>query len=92
MLEKDLEVIGMGKWKCRCGQLMNDHNAPDRNYYRVFADVEWDAIVTDPDGNLNYYDDIPDPTYDVYKCPACGRLMVFGDDNRFKSYCLENDT
>lgn len=32
--------------------------------YLVFADVVWDQIETDEDGNTNYYN-LPDPTFDV---------------------------
>ena len=28
----------MGKWTCRCGQAMNDHQAPDLNAYSVYLD------------------------------------------------------
>ena len=28
----------MEKWTCRCGQAMNDHQAPDLNAYSVYSD------------------------------------------------------
>ncbi|WP_263284441.1 hypothetical protein [Streptococcus infantis] len=28
----------MGKWTCRCGQAMNDHQVPDPNAYSVYSD------------------------------------------------------
>lgn len=28
----------MGKWTCRCGQAMNNHQAPDPNAYSVYSD------------------------------------------------------
>lgn len=79
----------MGKWVCPCGQSMNDHAYPDKNFYRVFSDEDWDRIETDKNGNMNFFEDIPIPTYDVYKCPSCGRLMVFGDDDTYKIYIPE---
>ena len=79
----------MGKWTCKCGQAMNDHKCPDDNYYRAYSDFTWDAIPCDENGNVNFLEDIPDPTCDVYKCPRCGRLMIFGEDNRFISYRRE---
>ena len=48
----------MAKWNCPCGYPMHDHNAPDENFYRVFSDVEWNAIETDDNGNLNFCKDI----------------------------------
>ena len=47
------------------------------------------AIPCDENGNVNFLEDIPDPTFDVYKCPRCGRLMIFGEYNRFISYRRE---
>ena len=77
----------MGKWLCECGNPMNDHNYPNENGFTVFSDYEWDNIgnLTDNNNNINWYD-IPPSTYEVYKCPKCGRLMVFGESNRFLSY------
>lgn len=80
----------MGRWTCKCGQYMNDHKAPDENCYLAFADVVWDQIETDEDGNTNYYN-LPAPTFDVFVCPSCGRLMVFGDSNRCTFYKREDE-
>lgn len=70
----------MGKWVCECGQSMNDHAYPDKNCYRVFSDELWDKIseMTDENNNINWMD-IPEETYTMYKCPKCGRLMLFGE-------------
>ena len=73
----------MGKWTCKCGQYMNDHNCPNENGYLVFSEFEWDKIGSkiDKDNRISWYD-ILDPTFNVYKCPSCGRQMVFGESNR----------
>ena len=77
----------MGKWTCMCGNAMNDHNCPNENGYVVYSEQEWDEIgsLADDDGNINLFE-IPDQKYEVYKCPKCGRLMVFGESNRCLSY------
>lgn len=77
----------MGKWTCKCGQYMNDHNCPNENGFVVYSEKEWDQIgnQTDSNDNINLFD-IPNPTFDVYRCPACGRLMVFGESNRCLFY------
>ncbi len=80
----------MAKWTCRCGQHMNDHSSPDDNYYRVYSDREWHLIEHDDSGNMNYYEDIPLQTFDVYRCPTCGRLVIFGDGNFLESYIRED--
>lgn len=79
----------MSKWSCSCGARMDDHKCPDDNYYRVFSDEDWNNISTDEKGNLNLYEDIPTQTYDVYRCPKCGRLMVFGDNGCISVYKKE---
>ena len=73
----------MAKWTCKCGQSMNDHNCPNENGYLAYSESEWDAAgnLTDENDRISWYD-IPAPTFDVYKCPSCGRLMVFGESNR----------
>ncbi len=76
----------MGKWICKCGQYMNDHNCPNENGYLVFSEYEWDEISSQTDDDRISWYDIPAPTFDVYKCPSCGRLMVFGESNRCLYY------
>ena len=77
----------MGRWFCKCGYNMNDHNVPNENGYVVYSDFDWDnaSNMTDEDNKIDWLD-IPPSTYDVFKCPVCGRLMVFGKSNRFLSY------
>lgn len=77
----------MGQWLCYCGNPMNDHNYPNENGFIAFSDYEWDDIscMTDDENNINWMD-IPPSQYEVYKCPKCGRLMIFGESNRFLSY------
>lgn len=79
----------MGKWTCKCGQSMNDHKYPDENCYRVYSEHTWDTIPCDENGYANLLEDIPVPTYCVYKCPNCGRLMCFEDGNECTFYLRE---
>ena len=37
-------MLDMGKWTCRCGQAMNDHETPDPNSYSVFSDELFEEI------------------------------------------------
>ena len=81
----------MGKWTCKCGYPMNDHNCPDPNNYWVFSDLTWDKIEPDKNENVNFYN-LPAPDFDAYVCPSCGRIMLFdGKSNRCISYKPEND-
>lgn len=77
----------MGQWACPCGQRMTDYSYPDENGYYVYSDHDWEKMSdqTDSDDKIYWYD-IPAPTFSVYKCPTCGRLMVFGKSNRFLTY------
>lgn len=73
----------MGKWACKCGFGMNDHVYPDENLYRVFTDKRWDELnqKVDAEGKIKWEDVMEYYSYDIYRCPNCGNLMVFGDDN-----------
>ncbi len=72
----------MGKWTCRCGQAMNDHQAPDQNAYSVYSDEFLVEIMTKKDGNDTIsYDDISEASFHLWKCPNCGSFMVFGEED-----------
>lgn len=72
----------MGKWTCRCGQAMNDHQAPDPNAYSVYSDEFIVEIMTKKDGNDTIsYDDISEASFHLWKCPNCGSFMVFGEED-----------
>lgn len=73
----------MAQWTCKCGNAMNDHRCPDENNYWVFADSVLAQAGTC--GGL------PAPAYDVYVCPVCGRLSVFGGGETVKFYHPEHD-
>ena len=79
----------MAKWTCNCGHIMDDHKGPDENYFRVYSDLTWNEISSDENGNVNFFEDIHVPTFNVYRCPKCERLMVFGEGNSFTSYKKE---
>lgn len=83
----------MGKWICDCGYVMNDHEYPDKNAFLVFSEELWEKIseMTDENNKIDW-GNIPLQTYDMYRCPVCGRLMIFGEDEnsaRFTIYKKE---
>ena len=72
----------MGKWTCRCGQAMNDHKAPDPNAYSVYSDELLEDIFNNIDEhNRISYEDISEASFYMWKCPNCGSLMVFGEED-----------
>ena len=72
----------MGKWTCRCGQAMNDHKAPDPNAYSVYSDELLEDIFNNTDEhNRISYKDISEASFYMWKCPNCGSLMVFGEED-----------
>lgn len=75
----------MAKWRCLCGQAMNDHQVPGENTWLVFPETTWVTMPTDENDNINCYS-LPDPAFDVYVCPACGRLTVVGADGRIAAF------
>ena len=91
--EKVIGDILMGQWSCKCGQRMTDHTYPDKNAFLVFSQELWEEIsgMTDENGMIKF-EDVPLQTYDMYRCPACGSLMIFGEDEdnaRFTFYDKE---
>ena len=72
----------MGKWTCRCGQAMNDHQAPDPNAYSVYSDELLEDIFNNTDEHDRIsYEDISEASFYMWKCPNCGSLMVFGEED-----------
>ena len=70
----------MGKWTCRCGQAMNDHQAPDPNAYSVYSDELLEDIFNNTDEHDRIsYEDISEASFYMWKCPNCGSFMVFGE-------------
>ena len=77
---------GMSHWLCKCGYSMNDRECPNKNAYRAYSDYDWyEALEMIGDRNIHWAD-FRDPTYEVFKCPVCGRLMVSGVSTRFITY------
>lgn len=72
----------MGKWTCRCGQAMNDHQVPDPNAYSVYSDDLLEDIFKNTDEHDRItYEDISEASFYMWKCPNCGSLMVFGEED-----------
>ncbi len=72
----------MGKWTCRCGQAMNDHQAPDPNAYSVYSDELLEDIFNNTDEHDRIsYEDISEASFYMWKCPNCGSFMVFGEED-----------
>ena len=72
----------MGKWTCRCGQAMNDHQAPDPNAYSVYSDELLEDIFNNTDEHDRIsYEDISEASFYMRKCPNCASFMVFGEED-----------
>lgn len=76
----------MARFPCRCGKTPSNSSAPNDIELKAFTDVEWDDII-----NLGMIDsiDLPNPSHDVWRCPACGRIYVFEDISVIAVYALE---
>ncbi len=66
----------MSRMDCKCGETLSNTAAPNDIQLRVYTDKEWDDIL-----NCDSIEPwkIPLPKYDVWKCPKCGRIYVFGE-------------
>lgn len=72
----------MGKWTCKCGQEMNDHQAPDPNAYSVYSDELLEDIFSNTDEHDRIsYEDISEASFYMWKCPNCASFMVFGEED-----------
>ena len=73
----------MANYYCKCGDRLTNQLAPNNVQLRVFTDREWDDII-----NLGMIDsaDLPDPKYDVWRCPKCERVYVFEKNRVIKYY------
>lgn len=54
-----------------------------------FSEELWEEIssMTDENNKIKLTD-IPVQTYDMYKCPTCGRLMIFGEDEDASKFTI----
>ena len=60
----------MGKWTCRCGQAMNDHQAPDPNAYSVYSDELLEDIFNNTDEHDSIsYEDISEASFLYVEVP-----------------------
>ena len=77
----------MAHWRCKCGNIMNDIVDPNPYGFVVYSERDWEnGLELADENNMLHWQDFPDPTFEVYRCPECGRLMVFDDSNRYVSY------
>lgn len=67
----------MARMTCVCGTELSNYEAPNDIQLRVYTDREWDEIF-DCDSIHPWM--IPEPKFDVWRCPICKRLYVYGDD------------
>lgn len=78
----------MARFMCKCGETLSNSQAPNDIELKVYTDREWDEII-----NHDLIDPltIPDPKYDVWRCPKCERLYFFkeGNDIAVKVYKIE---
>jgi hypothetical protein len=72
---------------CRCGRIFSDASIPCNEEYHLLSDVTFDDVCKDVIRLVNEDRDVEvDVGYAilnaskyVYKCPYCGRLIVFWD-------------
>ena len=71
---------------CSCGEVLTNQSDPNDTEYYVYCDNEWSVFQMK---DLNVME-IPFPSYNVWHCKKCGRLIFF--DNAYnikKIYCPE---
>ena len=68
----------MARMLCKCGELLSNSQSPNNIVLHVYTDEEWDGIFN-CDSICPWL--IPLPKNDVWKCPKCQRIYVFGEHN-----------
>ena len=68
----------MARMDCICGEYLSNTMVPNDIELHVYTDREWDAILEND--TIETWK-IPLPTYDVWRCPKCERIYVFGKGN-----------
>ena len=67
------------RMNCICGEYLSNSEAPNDIQLRVYTDWEWDAILEND--TIETWK-IPLPTHDVWRCPKCERIYVFGKPDK----------
>ena len=68
----------MARMTCSCGARLDNQKATNNIQLRVYTDKEWDEIC-DCESIQPWM--IPEPKYDVWRCPVCKSIYVYKDDN-----------
>ena len=78
----------MARTECRCGEVLSITAVPNDVQLRVYTDIEWVEIEKN---DMVEMWEFPLPKYDVWKCPKCERIYVYGKGNNspLKVYALE---
>lgn len=78
----------MARITCKCGETLWNGKTPNEIELIVYSDEEWSKIL---DNDVIETWKIPEPKYDVWRCPKCKRIYCFSSesDKTFMTYCLE---
>lgn len=74
----------MGKYHCKCGNVLSNHRIPNDVELIVYTSKEWEVI-----DEINSVDYMPLPTHQVWHCKICDRIYVFKGSKLIKTYCVE---
>jgi hypothetical protein len=98
--------MNVPKLVCPCGEVLNLSQVPVPGERVCFDAAQWDDIIKETTSAASAAAERPDPTllreaindtlagfsYNIEKCPNCGRLAVPTDDGtRYRFYKLEAD-
>ncbi|MCM3748356.1 hypothetical protein M3223_13450 [Paenibacillus pasadenensis] len=72
------------KFKCKCGEVLSNTQVPNDIELIVYTDREFEAVL-----GVDCIENIPDPKYEVWKCPICERVMIFDGIKLVKTYIVE---
>jgi hypothetical protein len=77
----------MAKLLCKCGNTLSDSYVPSEVRYHVYSDEEFHKIL---ENDVIETLSIPEPKYDVWKCPNCQRVYIFSEGGSvIRTYKIE---
>jgi hypothetical protein len=68
------------KMRCGCGKIISTGLCPNPDGFLVLKEADADAVeteATDATAVSDIFDAIGDRSVQGYRCPSCGRLLLF---------------
>ena len=79
----------MARMRCKCDEIMSNGLAPNDIQYWVYSDRAMDSIESETIDVVEFWGKAD---YEVWLCPKCKRLYVFGKDRNIVKFVYQLET